>query len=111
MTITVRPRVSPLWHRLGFINIPAAHGEPESYIGYTKVKDYRIKLAIDVNLNGTTATWLYDPPQKLKDHDCIFYKYDRGGSHNWWVVHYHGESPATFDEAFSSFCQHAEKIL
>ena len=111
MTITVMPRVSPLWHRLGFINIPAAHGEPESYIGYTKVKDYRIKLAIDVNLNGTTATWLYDPPQKLKDDICINERITRKGSHKWWEIHYKETCPTTFEEAFNSFCHHAENLL
>ena len=111
MTITVRPRVTPLWHRLGFIHAPAEHGEPESYTGHIKVKDHHIKLAIDVNINGTTTTWLYDPPHKLKNDDCVIYKKNRGEIHSWWVVHYHGESPATFEDAFSSICQHAEKIL
>ena len=111
MTITVRPRVSPLWHRLGFIHTPAATGEPESYTGHIKVKDYLIKLSIDVNINGTTATWLFDPPQELKDDKCVIQKFDKRGNDDCWVVHYHEESPTTFDEAFSSFCQHAEKML
>ena len=111
MTITVRPRVSPLWHRLGFIHIPAAHGESERYIGHIKFVGYRTIMAIDVNLNGTTATWLYDPPQKLKDHHCFLSKKNRIGRHGWWVVHYDEKSPTTFEEAFSSICQHAERIL
>lgn len=111
MTTTVRPRVSPLWHRLGFIHTPAEHGEPESYTRHIKVKDHTIKLAIDVNLDGTTSTWLYDPPQKMKDDECVIHKLDRRGTDDWWVFHYHGKSPATFEEAFSSFCHHAENLL
>ena len=111
MTTIVRPKVPPLWHRLGFMHTPAANGEPKSYIGYIEVKGHPIKLAIDINLNGTTATWLYDPPQKLKDHKCVFYKSDRRGSHKWWEIHYEEKCPAAFEEAFSSFCQHAEKLL
>lgn len=111
MTTIVRPKVPPLWHRLDFMHTPAATGEPESYIGYVKVKGHLIKLAIDINLNGTTATWFYDPPRKLKDDICINERNSMKGSQKWWGIHYDKNCPATFEEAFSSFCYHAENLL
>jgi hypothetical protein len=111
MALDVRPSVMPLWESLGFTFQSAVGGLPNRYTGSLIVHGHHIKVTIEKHGDGSTATWIYNPPLGLKGHRCVNEKPGKGPGRGWYVVHYENPVPASVGDAINALYLVMEQVL